>query len=72
MAITDWCGRIGIVALAHLIVEDNLSGLVVPDLDPEFINATTLGRLTINNPQDVFVPSFIIDLAEPLKLSSGP
>jgi hypothetical protein len=37
-AIPDRRGRVGIIAVAHLIVENNLSRLVVPDLDPELVH----------------------------------
>ena len=68
LAITDWCCRVGIIVVSHLIVKNNLAGLVVPDLKAELVDAPTLGCLAVDDRQQVFVTGFVIELAVTLEL----
>jgi hypothetical protein len=70
LTITDWRCRISLIVIAGLIVENNLAGLIVPDLESELVDAATVFGLTINHRQDVTLASLMIDLADTLKLRS--
>src|SRR6185312_16794580 len=71
LTVGNRCSWIGIIGVTGLIVENNLSGFVVPDFEPEFIYPAALWRLTVNYGQEVFVTNFIVDFAETFELSSG-
>jgi len=46
---SDSCAGIDCVALAHLTVEDDRAGSLVPDLDAEPVDSTSARELSVND-----------------------
>src|SRR6187397_1643848 len=61
-------GWLSVVSRSRLIIENHLARLLVPNLEPEFIDSATLRRLTVDHGQEIFETSFIVNFTGALKL----